>query len=197
MTFIPAIIIFALMVLVVFKALVMVSPTERAAIFRLGRYQRLLSPGLHIHIPFIDLVNKVDLVKSIPGWQTFTPRELESAVVSFVLLGRVDRTFKVNGDRPPAARQVSGPDRGVSSREQELLVQFLLGKAKEQIGVDLSRDELAKLRLTEQADKIIKNSAGSGPIQVDVPFITADASGPRHLNCAIERSEFESVMKRG
>jgi len=58
---------------------------ERGVIFRLGRIERVVGPGLVIVIPIIDKLVKVDLSKRIPGWQGLSEKELQKRIEQVVM----------------------------------------------------------------------------------------------------------------
>jgi molecular chaperone DnaK len=76
----------------------------------------------------------------------------------------------------------------------EVLLEFLLKDFKRESGIDLSFDKLAMQRLRENAERAKRELDGLAQTEVSLPFITADASGPKHLNCKISRSQFEGMV---
>mmetsp|Transcript_2888 Transcript_2888/g.3302 ORF Transcript_2888/g.3302 Transcript_2888/m.3302 type:complete len:669 (-) Transcript_2888:193-2199(-) len=76
----------------------------------------------------------------------------------------------------------------------ESLMQFLVNDFKQSQGIDLSSDPLATQRLREAAEKAKRELDGLKQTDVNLPFITADASGPKHLNTKISRAQFESLV---
>jgi len=75
----------------------------------------------------------------------------------------------------------------------EQLLEHLLKEFKKESGLDLSGDNLAMQRLREAAEKAKRELDGLAQTDVSLPFITADASGPKHLNIKITRSQFEAL----
>ncbi|WP_250282214.1 MULTISPECIES: molecular chaperone DnaK [unclassified Frankia] len=73
------------------------------------------------------------------------------------------------------------------------LVDFLADDFKNQTGIDLRNDPQALQRLFEAAEKAKVELSSVSQTQVNLPFITADANGPRHLNTTITRSQFEKI----
>ncbi len=71
------------------------------------------------------------------------------------------------------------------------LVEELARRFKEQTGLDISDDRVALQRLREQAEKAKHELSTSLETEVNLPFIAADASGPKHLQTVIKRSELE------
>merc|ERR1712048_1257878 len=77
----------------------------------------------------------------------------------------------------------------------EELLDFLLKEFKKESGIDLSGDNLAMQRLREAAEKAKRELDGLSQTDVSLPFITADASGPKHMNVKITRAQFEALVQ--
>ncbi|GMH34318.1 hypothetical protein BSKO_02152 [Bryopsis sp. KO-2023] len=73
------------------------------------------------------------------------------------------------------------------------LLHHLVSEFKKDQGIDLSQDKLALQRLREAAEKAKCELSSTASTDVNLPFITADASGPKHLHTTITRSKFESL----
>merc|ERR1712048_575403 len=78
----------------------------------------------------------------------------------------------------------------------EVLLAELLADFKKESGIDLSGDNLAMQRLREAAEKAKRELDGLSQTDVSLPFITADASGPKHLNIKISRAQFENMVQK-
>ncbi|KAK4789880.1 hypothetical protein SAY86_017184 [Trapa natans] len=74
------------------------------------------------------------------------------------------------------------------------LLEFLVGEFKRTEGIDLSKDRLALQRLREAAEKAKIELSSTSQTDINLPFITADASGAKHLNITLTRSKFESLV---
>ena len=74
------------------------------------------------------------------------------------------------------------------------LVDYLAEEFKKDQGVDLKADKLALQRLKEAAEKAKIELSSSAQTEVNLPFITADASGPKHLTMKLTRAKFESLV---
>ncbi len=74
------------------------------------------------------------------------------------------------------------------------LVEYLAAEFKKDQGVDLKTDKLALQRLKEAAEKAKIELSSSAQTEVNLPFITADASGPKHLTMKLTRAKFESLV---
>eukprot|EP00596_Hydrurales_sp_CCMP1899_P008492 CAMPEP_0119041598 /NCGR_PEP_ID=MMETSP1177-20130426/12585_1 /TAXON_ID=2985 /ORGANISM="Ochromonas sp, Strain CCMP1899" /LENGTH=672 /DNA_ID=CAMNT_0007007775 /DNA_START=72 /DNA_END=2090 /DNA_ORIENTATION=+ len=77
----------------------------------------------------------------------------------------------------------------------EVLVAWLLTEFKKESGLDLSKDNLAMQRLREAAEKAKRELDGLAATEVSLPFITADASGPKHLSIRLTKAKFESLVE--
>ena len=74
------------------------------------------------------------------------------------------------------------------------IIDFLSDEFKKESGVDLTKDMLAKQRLKEAAEKAKIELSSSVQTEVNLPYITADASGPKHLVVKLTRAKFESLV---
>ncbi len=75
-----------------------------------------------------------------------------------------------------------------------VLVDYLAAEFKKETGIDLKTDKLALQRLKEGAEKAKIELSSSAQTEVNLPFITADASGPKHLTMKLTRAKFESLV---
>ncbi|MBI1395336.1 MAG: molecular chaperone DnaK [Betaproteobacteria bacterium] len=75
------------------------------------------------------------------------------------------------------------------------LIEYVIGEVKKDQGVDLSKDVLALQRLKEAAEKAKIELSSSAQTEINLPYITADASGPKHLAMKITRAKFESLVE--
>ena len=74
------------------------------------------------------------------------------------------------------------------------LISYFADEFKKDNGIDLREDKMALQRLRETAEKAKHELSSSSETDVNLPFITADASGPKHLNLKITRAKFESLV---
>ena len=74
------------------------------------------------------------------------------------------------------------------------LMDYIIDEFMKESGVDLSKDVLALQRLKESAEKAKIELSSSAQTAVNLPYITADATGPKHLNVTITRAKFESLV---
>ncbi|AZN70080.1 molecular chaperone DnaK [Georhizobium profundi] len=74
------------------------------------------------------------------------------------------------------------------------LVEYLAAEFKKEQGIDLKNDKLALQRLKEAAEKAKIELSSSSQTEINLPFITADQSGPKHLTMKLSRAKFESLV---
>ena len=77
----------------------------------------------------------------------------------------------------------------------ETLLQYLVKTFKQQQGVDLSKDPMAMQRLREAAEKAKRELDGLKETEINLPYITADATGPKHMQIKVTRSQFENMVE--
>ncbi|MFH1976636.1 MAG: molecular chaperone DnaK [Pseudomonadota bacterium] len=75
------------------------------------------------------------------------------------------------------------------------LIEYIAGEFKKESGIDVRNDKMALQRLKEAAEKAKMELSTSIETDVNLPFITADASGPKHLNLKITRAKLESLVE--
>jgi len=78
----------------------------------------------------------------------------------------------------------------------EELLEYLVQEFKKDSGIDLSGDTLAMQRLREAAEKAKRELDGLTQTDVSLPFITADATGPKHMNIKITKAKFEALVQK-
>lgn len=76
----------------------------------------------------------------------------------------------------------------------QLVIQYFVTEFKKEQGVDVSKDQLALQRLKDAAEKAKHELSSTVQAQVSVPFLTADASGPKHLELTFMRAKLEELM---
>ncbi|MCG6201560.1 molecular chaperone DnaK [Psychromonas antarctica] len=109
--------------------------------------------------------------------------------ISIIEIDEVDgeKTFEVlatNGDT-----HLGGED------FDNRLINFLVAEFKSEQGFDLTKDPLAMQRVKEAAEKAKIELSSAQHTDINLPYITADASGPKHLNIKITRSKLESLVE--
>ncbi|MCX6108524.1 MAG: molecular chaperone DnaK [Proteobacteria bacterium] len=76
----------------------------------------------------------------------------------------------------------------------ELLIDWLVKRFKSDTGIDVSKDPMAMQRLKEAAEKAKIELSSAQATEINLPFLTADQSGPKHLTVSISRSDFEKLV---
>jgi len=76
-----------------------------------------------------------------------------------------------------------------------VILKFLLDEFKKTNGIDLSKDRLAMQRLREAAEKAKIELSSTTQTEINLPYITADASGPKHMNFKMTRAKLEALTK--
>ena len=75
------------------------------------------------------------------------------------------------------------------------VMDYIIDEFKKESGVDLSKDQLSLQRLKDAAEKAKIELSSTQQTEVNLPYITADASGPKHLNVKITRAKFEALVE--
>ena len=75
------------------------------------------------------------------------------------------------------------------------IIDHIISSYKKESGIDLSKDAMAMQRLKEAGEKAKIELSSKADTQINLPFITADASGPKHLNMNMTRGELENIVR--
>ncbi len=75
------------------------------------------------------------------------------------------------------------------------IIDYIIAEFKKEQGVDLSKDVLALQRLKDAAEKAKIELSSSAQTEINLPYVTADASGPKHLNLKLTRAKLESLVE--
>ena len=75
------------------------------------------------------------------------------------------------------------------------IIDWLVGEVKNKYGVDLSKDKIALQRLKDAAESAKIELSSRQETEINVPYITADATGPKHLNVTVTRAKFEALVE--
>jgi molecular chaperone DnaK len=76
----------------------------------------------------------------------------------------------------------------------EKLIEYFIAEFKNESGVDISNDSMAMQRLKEAAEKAKKELSSTTQTDINLPFLTADASGPKHFVTSVTRAKFETMI---
>jgi molecular chaperone DnaK len=74
------------------------------------------------------------------------------------------------------------------------VIEWIIGEFKKDQGIDLGKDKMALQRLKEAAEKAKMELSTTAETEINLPFVTADASGPKHLNLKLSRARFEQLV---
>ena len=100
----------------------------------------------------------------------------------------------VDGDKQIEVLSTNGDTFLGGEDFDQRIMDFLCDEFKKEQGIDLKKDMLALQRLKEAAEKAKIELSSSAQTDVNLPYITADASGPKHMNIKITRSKFEAMV---
>jgi molecular chaperone DnaK len=108
--------------------------------------------------------------------------------------GTFDISVLEVGDGVVEVKATSGDTHLGGDNLDQRIIDWLVGEFKKDQGVDLSGDPMAMQRLKEAAEKAKMELSTAQETDINLPFITADASGPKHLNVKLTRAKFESLV---
>src|SRR5581483_8730538 len=77
----------------------------------------------------------------------------------------------------------------------QVLIDYIADQFKKEQGIDLRKDNMALQRLKEAAERAKKDLSQQTTADINLPFITADASGPKHLQLSVTRAQFERMVE--
>jgi len=100
----------------------------------------------------------------------------------------------VDGDKQIEVLSTNGDTFLGGEDFDQRIMDFLVEEFKKDQGVDLTKDVLALQRLKESAEKAKIELSSSAQTSVNLPYITADANGPKHMNITISRSKLEQLV---
>lgn len=108
-------------------------------------------------------------------------------------------TFDVSvlelGDGVFEVRSTAGDNHLGGDDWDQRVIDWMADKFKADNGIDLRQDKMALQRLKEAAEKAKMELSSTSQANINLPFITADASGPKHLDYTLTRAEFERITK--
>jgi len=101
----------------------------------------------------------------------------------------------VDGDKQIEVLSTNGDTFLGGEDFDQRIMDYLVDEFKKEQGIDLKNDVLALQRLKEAAEKAKIELSNSSQTDVNLPYVTADATGPKHLNVKITRAKFESMVE--
>lgn len=107
--------------------------------------------------------------------------------------GTFDISILDLGDGVFEVRSTNGDTHLGGDNFDQKIIDWLVEEFKKDQGIDLSKDRMALQRLKEGAEKAKKELSGTQSSDINLPFITADASGPKHLQYNLSRSKFDQM----
>ena len=107
--------------------------------------------------------------------------------------GTYDVSILEIGDGVFEVKSTNGDTQLGGDNWDDTLIDYLVSEFKKESGIDLHQDGQAMQRLKEEAEKTKVALSSSASTTINLPFITADASGPKHLNIDVTRSKFEQI----
>jgi len=122
-------------------------------------------------------------------------KEAEKIVVYDLGGGTFDVTVLETGDNVVEVLSTGGDAFLGGDDFDNRLIDWLVSEFKSEAGIDLKADVMALQRLKEAAENAKKELSSSNETEINLPFITADASGPKHLVKKITRAKFESMIE--
>ncbi len=117
--------------------------------------------------------------------QTILVYDLGGGTFDVSVLELADGTFEV--------LSTAGDNRLGGDDFDQVLIDWLVKEFKAETGVDLSADKMAGQRLKDAAEKAKKDLSGVTSVQISLPFISMNATGPLHLEKTLSRAQFESM----
>ncbi len=109
--------------------------------------------------------------------------------------GTFDISILELGDGVFEVKSTNGDTHLGGDNLDQRIIDWLVSNFKKDMGIDLSQDRMALQRLTEAAEKAKIELSGTQSTDINLPFITADASGPKHLQYNLTRAKFEQMVE--
>jgi molecular chaperone DnaK len=102
--------------------------------------------------------------------------------------------YDVEGSRQFEVKSTNGDTHLGGDDFDQRVIDWIVSEFKRDQGIDLSKDPMALQRLKEAAEKAKMELSGTMSTDINLPFITADQSGPKHLNYTLSRAKFEQLV---
>ena len=109
--------------------------------------------------------------------------------------GTFDISILEVGDGVVEVKSTNGDTHLGGDNIDQRLIEWIIGEFKRENGIDLSRDQMALQRLKEAAEKAKIELSTLLETEINLPFITADATGPKHLVLKLTRAKFEQMVE--
>jgi len=108
--------------------------------------------------------------------------------------GTFDISILEVGENVVEVKSTNGDTHLGGDNLDQRVIEYLIAEFKKDQAIDLSKDPMAMQRLREAAEKAKIELSGSQQTDINLPFITADQSGPKHLNLKLTRAKFEQLI---
>ncbi|HOJ64065.1 MAG TPA: molecular chaperone DnaK [Spirochaetota bacterium] len=108
--------------------------------------------------------------------------------------GTFDISILEIGDGVFEVKSTNGDTHLGGDNFDQRIIEWMINEFKAQTGIDLSKDNMALQRLKEAAEKAKIELSSKSTTDINLPFITADASGPKHLQLTLTRAKFEQLI---
>ncbi|MGB2692766.1 MAG: molecular chaperone DnaK, partial [Thermodesulfobacteriota bacterium] len=109
--------------------------------------------------------------------------------------GTFDISILEVGDNVIEVKSTNGDTHLGGDDFDRLVMEYIIEEFKKESGIDLSKDKMALQRLRQEGEKAKIELSNTLETEINLPFITADASGPKHLVMKITRSKFEQLVE--
>jgi molecular chaperone DnaK len=109
--------------------------------------------------------------------------------------GTFDISILEVGDNVVEVKSTNGDTHLGGDNMDQRIIDWLVAEFRKDQGIDLSKDRMALQRLKEAAEKAKIELSSTMETDINLPFITADASGPKHLNVKLSRAKFEQMVE--
>ncbi|MCB0327673.1 MAG: molecular chaperone DnaK [Bdellovibrionales bacterium] len=107
--------------------------------------------------------------------------------------GTFDISILEVGDKVVEVKATNGDTHLGGDDVDQVVIDWLTKEFKQDQGIDVSKDKMVMQRLKEAAEKAKIELSSVSETEINLPFLTADASGPKHLNVKLSRSQFEKL----
>ncbi len=109
--------------------------------------------------------------------------------------GTFDISILEVGENVVEVKSTNGDTHLGGDNFDQRVIEFLVAEFKREQGIDLTKDPMAMQRLREAAEKAKIELSSSQSTDVNLPYITADQSGPKHMNVKLSRAKFEQLIE--
>ena len=122
----------------------------------------------------------------------------KTILLQFMIFG--GGTFDISilevGDNVVEVKATNGDTHLGGDNLDQVIIDWLVADFKKEQGIDLSKDNMALQRLKEAAEKAKMELSTTNETDINLPFMTADAGGPKHLNTKLSKAKFEGMIDK-